>query len=121
MDVLGLYRGGQSWRGVRIFIEHLPPETATKTAMRLAAEAEGIQPDEDASPADAPHSALEMSVIALRDDVRYLTYVVQASNGGKGKPPEPLERPGVRSKKNRRLKPVEGAMAEHLFRRINAA
>ena len=45
--MLGLYRGGTSWRRVRITIEHLPPESPTKTAMRLDAEHAGVAADED--------------------------------------------------------------------------
>jgi hypothetical protein len=121
VDVLGLYRGGTSWRRVRFTIEHLPPESVTKTAMRLDAEARGVQADEDYEPADAPWSSLEMLVAGLRDDVREVTYVLQKTHGGKPDKPKPIERPGVRSKKKTKFAPVSGANAEHLFRRLNAA
>lgn len=121
MDVLGLYRGGTSWRRVRITIEHLPPESVTKTAMRLDAEARGVQADEDADPADAPWSSLEMLTAVVIDRLGELTYVLQKVNGGKPDKPKPTPRPGVRSKKKTKFAPVSGANAEHLWRRLNAA
>jgi hypothetical protein len=121
MDVLGLHTGGTSWRRVRILIEHLPPESATKTAMRLRAEAEGAPADEDYEPADAPWSSLEMLTAVAIDRLSEISYYVQRGNGGKPDKPKPLPRPGVRDKSKRKLRPVEGAMAEHLFRRINGA
>ncbi|MGW9637433.1 hypothetical protein [Nocardiopsis alba] len=105
---------------MRIEIEHLPPESPTKTAMRIAAEAEGVHSEEGFEPADAPWSALEMLVAGLRDDVREGTYVLQKANGGKPDKPKPIERPGVRAKKKTKFAPVTGANAEHLFRRLQA-
>lgn len=119
--MLGLHTGGTSWRRVRIAIEHLPPQSATKTAMRLRAEAEGAEAADDFEPADAPWSSLEMLTAVAIDRLGEISYVIQKSNGGKPEKPKPLPRPGVRDKSKRKLKPVEGDMAEHLFRRINAA
>lgn len=118
LDLLDLHRGRLSWRRLRVLIDHLPPESATKTAMRLAAEADGV-PETDAEPADAPWSQTEMLLAVVIDRLGDLTYVLQRAHGGKPEKPKPLPRPGVRRKKKKPLRPLNAVEAEWLFRHIN--
>ena len=52
VDLLDVHRGIMSWRRLRVLIQHLPPESATWTALRnelspaeLAAQAEKGRPE----------------------------------------------------------------------------
>ncbi|MEU0858412.1 hypothetical protein ABZ352_23680 [Streptomyces griseofuscus] len=79
-----------------MLIEHLPPESATKTAMRNAApEADLEQVTADHRPDRAPWSGTEMLLAALTDEVRLLRMVTVAANGGKPGDFTPTPRPGI--------------------------
>jgi hypothetical protein len=85
-----------SLRRLRILIEHLPPESHTKTAMRRAAPpADMAQATEDARPDLAPWSGAEMLLAALLDAVRLNTSVAIAAAGGKPGEFTPTPRPGI--------------------------
>lgn len=96
IDLLEVYRGGLSLRRLRILIEHLPPESATKTALRNSVDLSTVAKSNTEYRADkAPWSNIELLLAALRDEVRLNTNVAIAAAGGK--PPEfkPTPRPGV--------------------------
>lgn len=118
MDLLGFYRGELSWRGLRVLIEHLPPESATMTALRNANP--HVVRDDGPDPAEGRWSQVEMLLAALVDDVRLLRWVYLTANAGKGtkpKQPEPISRPGVQKKsKKSKLTPEQ---YDWLFRHIN--
>lgn len=87
-----------SLRRLRILIEHLPPESATKTAMRRNATPEQIAAataDEDYRPDLAPWSSLEMLTASLLDAVRMNTAAMIAVNGGPQPSVDPTPRPGI--------------------------
>lgn len=79
---------------VHDLIEHLPPESASKTAAR-----------DEADPADlarlpapkghGPWSAVEMRLADVIDQLSWVTYAIYHSQGGKPKRPKPYPRPGV--------------------------
>jgi antitoxin (DNA-binding transcriptional repressor) of toxin-antitoxin stability system len=96
IDVLDVYRGRMSLRRLRVLIEHLPPESATKTAMRNAAPADiAAKSSEGARPDLGRWSNLEMLTAALLDAVRANTSVLVAANGGTPLDLTPTPRPGI--------------------------
>lgn len=85
-----------SLRRLRILIEHLPPESATRTAMRNAADPEALaEASREARPDRAAWSNTELLLAALMDTVRAQTSVAIAAAGGTPPPFEPTPRPGV--------------------------
>lgn len=78
---------------------------------------EAQQTAQAADPSEGQWSQTEMLLALLIDSVRRLEYVTIRMNGGKGKPPEPIARPGVKGKAKR--KPLSPEKAEFLYRWIN--
>jgi hypothetical protein len=104
-----------------VLIRSLPPESATKTAIR-----NNMNPLHTASAAkssdaaQAPWSHTEMLLALLVDNIRWLIFVTLRVNGNKkAKAPEPLARPGVAPKGSRKPLPRTDADFEEVFRRIN--
>lgn len=98
-SLLQLHTGELSWREVRVFIEHLPPDSATGRSMR------GSTPEDDAWTLDRQLLAI------IADSVRESTFMQVKLHGDPKKtkrlqPPEPIQRPGVeaRSKKSNVIK-----------------
>ncbi|MFF1625562.1 hypothetical protein [Streptomyces sp. NPDC058272] len=99
IDLLDVYRGKLSLRRLRVLIEHLPPESATKTAIRNSVPVDAMERASDEHRPDlAPWSGVELLLAALKDEVTLLRAVTIAAAGGK--PPEfvPTPRPGVSPK-----------------------
>ncbi len=122
MDLRDLYRPGRklTWRRLGVLIRHLPPESATKTAIRNAMpEADTKQAVTSADPSQGQWSQTEMLLALLVDSVRHLQYTLIRVNGGKGKPPDPIPRPGVKPKGKQARKPLSPEKAEFLYRWIN--
>jgi hypothetical protein len=113
LDMRDLWRpgGGSSrltWRRLKVLIDRLPPESATKTAARDALTPQELdQLTKQAPDGDGQWSHQELLTAALVDAVRQLIHVTVVANGGKSQPPKPLPRPGV-GKRRRRLT-AEGA------------
>ncbi|GGK61192.1 hypothetical protein Sme01_02830 [Sphaerisporangium melleum] len=126
MDLRDLWRpsGGQSrltWRLLGSLIRHLPPESATKTAIRNAMpEGDLRQASQAADPSTGQWSQTEMLLAQLIDAVRYLRYtMLRLEVGSKaGKPPELVPRPGV-SPKTPRKRQLTQQQRELLFHRIH--
>lgn len=97
-----MHRGRMTWRKVRVYIERLPPQSATMTAIRRdspPSSAEREQRDPDAG----RWSQLEMLVAALIDEVRRSNFYLLRINGSKTvKAPQPVPRPGVKPEGPRR-------------------
>lgn len=83
-----------SYPMVRAYIEHLPPESAFKTAVRDRMTSKDF---EDASPPEGwgPWSRTDELLAVLIDRVAWLQYVSLSVAGGKPSEPEPIRRPGV--------------------------
>lgn len=112
-----------SWRRLRVLIEHLPPESATKTAMRNAIPVEELERlAEKSEPERAPWSHQEQLLAAAVDALRRVEYILILANSDKGsrkpKAPEPVPRPGVRQQR-KKAAPITDKGAERLFRLIN--
>lgn len=91
-----MYRGRLSLRRLRILIENLPPESATKTAIRNSIPEDALQATHSEHRPDlAAWSGVEMLLAAIKDEIRISRSVAIAAAGGK--PPEftPTSRPGI--------------------------
>lgn len=96
IDVLDVYRGKLSLRRLRILIEHLPFESATKTAMRRSIPDDAqAEPGDDYRPDLAPWTNTEVLIAGLKDEVTLLRMVTVAANGGKPGEFTPTPRPGI--------------------------
>lgn len=117
-----MHRGRMSWRRLRVLIQHLPPESATWTALRNSfSEDELAEQAERGEPEKAAWSQMEQLTAALVDAVRRVEYVLVLANSDsksrKPDPPEPIRRPGA---KPRRPKPkIDPVGADFLFKMIN--
>lgn len=92
-SLLELYRGEMSWRELRVFLRFLPPDSATARAVR------GSTPEEEAWTLD--RHLLASAVDAIREN----TFATIKLGGdpkktGRLRPPDPIPRPGVESKKS---------------------
>ncbi|MFP8944695.1 hypothetical protein ACLIYM_25130 [Streptomyces fenghuangensis] len=112
-----------SWRRLRIVIQHLPPESATMTALRNAMpEDELAELAERGEPEAGRWSQVEQLLAVVADRVAHLEYSFICANTEKKKdrpdPPEPIRRPGAKPPKKKAAPLSEGG-AEVLFRLIN--
>ncbi|MER7908310.1 hypothetical protein [Streptomyces sp. NPDC096068] len=111
-----------TWRQLRVLIQHLPPESATMTALRNGLSAEEYeQQARSGKPEEGRWSMTEQLLAGITDALRELQYIlVVANSDGKGcKPrrPEPIRRPGITTKPTRQ--PMSDTAAERLFQLIN--
>lgn len=85
-----------SLRRLRVLIEHLPPESATKTALRNSIPAEVLERSSgEGRPDLAPWSGTETLLAQVKDELRLLRMVTVAANGGKPGEFVPTSRPGI--------------------------
>ena len=111
-----------TWRLLGNLVRHLPPESATKTALRnRMGDAEMATASKTADPSKGQWSQTEMLIASLIDAVRWLVHITVVANGGKGKskPPEPIPRPGVKPKGKKTRRQLTPQQQEAVFRRIN--
>lgn len=91
-----------SLRRLRVLIQHLPPESATKTALRNAAPAPVDGAPSDYRPDLAPWSSVEMLLAAVRDELVLSRNAAIAIAGGKPAEFHPTPRPGIPPKSVRK-------------------
>lgn len=103
IDLRGLWTGELSWRRLKILIDHLPPESATKTAIREELGDDFLSAmviDADVPAPHGPWSRLETLVATVADSVNDLAFItVSLAMGEKAKRPDPparTPRPGVK-------------------------
>ncbi len=105
-DLLDAYRGAMSWRRLRVLIQHLPPESATWTALRndltpreLAEQAAKGEPEK------GRWSQQEQLIAAAVDAIRRVEWALWSVNIDKKSKrpdaPEPMRRPGVGPRKKK--------------------
>ncbi|MFG3660235.1 hypothetical protein [Streptomyces sp. NPDC047706] len=92
-SLLDLWRGTLSWRELRVFLSHLPHDSATARAVR------GSTPEEEAWTLD------RQLLATIADAVRENTFATIKLGGdpkktGRLKPPRPIPRPGVEQPKS---------------------
>jgi len=117
---LGVFTGRLSFRRLKIILDHLPPESAFRTAIRdrtppeqLVAAGE-VEEGEQAA-GHGPWSQTDHLLALLFDQIGELTYVTRALKGDKkAKPPKPLPRPGVGDQG--KPKPINREAVEFLAR-----
>lgn len=115
-----------SWRRLRVLIEHLPPESATKTGMRNQLEELSDDEREGQSAKHEPEkdrwSQQEQLLALVADRLARVEYVlILANSSGKGRKPrepQPIRRPGAQPPKQKTA-PLSEPNAEKLFRLIN--
>jgi hypothetical protein len=101
VDLRGLWTGALSWRRLKVLIDHLPPESATKTAIRELHGEEffaGIS-DPSAPKLHGQWSRAEHLLATINDSVNDLSYLTLCLNIAKDKQrperPARIPRPGV--------------------------
>lgn len=103
---------------LRDFIQCLPPESATMTALRNA-DPDGLRGAGD--PAEGRWSQAEMLQAATVDAVQYLAWLFASAHTPKKskrpQKPDPVPRPGVSAKQTR--KALSEEQYERLYRHIN--
>ncbi|WP_210637228.1 DUF5361 domain-containing protein [Streptomyces sp. GESEQ-13] len=110
-----------SWRRLRVLIQHLPPESATWTALRNAADpAELAAQAEKGEPEKGRWSQTEQLLALVADRVARLEWVLLCVNTEKKSkrpdPPEPIRRPGVAPRKKKPK--LNSNSADRLFQLI---
>jgi hypothetical protein len=111
-----------SWRRLRVLIQHLPPESATLTALRneLSSE-ELVEQAQRGEPEKGRWSQLEQLMAVVADRVARVEYVLICANTEKKSqrpdPPEPMRRPGA--KPPRRKAKLTETSADRLFQLLN--
>ncbi|WP_234432337.1 hypothetical protein [Streptomyces sp. NRRL S-378] len=78
-----------------MLIEHLPPESATKTEIRNSVDPSELTASGDYRPDLGQWSAVEMLLAALRDEIVLSRHVAIAAAGGTAPEFEPMSRPGI--------------------------
>lgn len=98
VDLGDLFRAGTklTWRRLGVLIEHLPPESATKTALRDEVGDADVTKLAGERSGHGPWSHTELLLAAVKDALERLIYVQYQRAGVKGmRAPEPMPRPGV--------------------------
>jgi hypothetical protein len=111
-----------SWRRLRVLIQHLPPESATWTALRNAMSDEELAEQADkGEPEKGRWSQLEQLVASVADRLARVEYVLICANTEKKAkrpdPPEPIRRPGAKAQRPKAKLTESGANT--LFQLIN--
>jgi hypothetical protein len=125
VDLGDLFRAGTrlTWRRLGVLIEHLPPESATKTALRDELD-DGALSRLASAPrrGHGPWSHVELLLAAVHDSIERLIYVQYQRAGAKNvKAPEPMARPGVGGGKVRAINPAAREYLEQVRARNAAA
>ncbi|MFF1684507.1 MULTISPECIES: hypothetical protein [unclassified Streptomyces] len=91
-----MYRGSLSIRRLRILIEHLPSESATKTALRnLVTPEEMERATGEHRPDLAPWSGVELLLAGIKDEITLSRHVAVAAAGAPAPEFTPTPRPGI--------------------------
>lgn len=120
--MLDVHRGVMSWRRLRVLIQHLPPESATWTALRNAMTDEELAEQADkGEPEKGRWSQQEQLLAAALDAIRRVEHVLICANtdskSKRPRAPEPTRRPGA--KPVRPKQEMSDAQANHLFSLLN--
>lgn len=110
-----------SWRKLWVLFKQLPPESATSTALRLAAPPGVVNAEHD--PEIEQWSRVEQLLAAIRDEMHFLRWAYGAAHSGKQKPkwkPEPLPRPGVSPRKKKKDEVLSSPQIDLLWQHLNA-
>jgi len=119
-----VHRGAMSWRRLRVLIQHLPPESATWTALRNAMSDEELAEQADkGEPEKGRWSQTEQLIAIVADRIAELGYIYGSahaeSKAKRPKVPEPIRRPGAKPVKAKQK--LTEDQAKTLFRIINGS
>jgi hypothetical protein len=122
-DIADVLAGRRSWRWLRVFLEHLPPESHTMTALRNGLSVEELAAQaEQGEPEAARWSQVEQLLAAVLDATRRVEWVLLCANieqkSKRPDPPEPTRRPGAGPRTKKRAQLTEGS-ADRLFQLLN--
>jgi hypothetical protein len=111
-----------SWRRLRVLIQHLPPESATWTALRNGLSDEQMaEQSEKGEPEKGRWSQADQLLALIADRVARLEYVLISVNtehkSQRPKAPEPIRRPGAKPVKARQR--MSDNQANTLFKLLN--
>lgn len=99
IDLRDLWRGDLTWRRLAVLVAALPPESATKTAIR-----DSMTPEQLASlPTSSGHGPWSNSELLLAAVVDRLSLLLWQNSRSKSKQPPPIPRPGVEQTSGRRI------------------
>lgn len=90
-----------TWRMVGVLIDHLPMESATKTAVRDATppgELAAAAKRANGQPGWGPMSPTDFRLLALADRLDEVAVAIYRAAGAKPRDPEPYPRPGLMPK-----------------------
>ncbi|MFE4857387.1 hypothetical protein [Streptomyces sp. NPDC056670] len=108
-------------RRLRVLIQHLPPESATMTALRNELTDEELAEQADnGRPEKGRWSQQEQLLAAAVDSIRRLEFITVCANTeekDRPDPPEPIKRPGARARPPRPV--LSESDNELLFQLIN--
>ena len=111
IDLRDLWRPGSvlTWRRLAALIRHLPPESATMTALRNSAPAEVLaRQAEQVDPATLAWSRAEMLAASQLDAINQLIHMYASAHSKQPVArPKPTPRPGVVAGARRRRTPPE--------------
>jgi hypothetical protein len=99
IDIKGLWTGALSWRRLGVLIDHLPAESATKTAIR-----ESLSEDKLAELGKLPKTSHgtwsrdSYLLAAIKDELSILRFVTLRIAGNEVDTPDLYERPGIKRK-----------------------
>jgi len=101
-----------TWRRLAVLLDHLPAESALRTAVRdsMTSEELAAQPAGDG---DGPWSLTDHLLARVGDGIDWLIY---AKSDGKGEKPRPWPRPGTKSATVSAINPAARAYLENLRR-----
>lgn len=109
-DIRNLWKPASAltYRRAGILIERLPPESATKTAMRDAlSDAEIAALAKDQTPeGHGPLTRSDLLLLDIFDQLRWLEYTVLSVLGAKPPVPKPSPRPGLVTEDDTTPKPL---------------
>jgi hypothetical protein len=107
--------GGLTYRRVRVLLDRLPPESATKTAMRDEFTDEELAEQAKAHAGEnhghGPLTRTDLVLFDLLDALRWIEYGLYRSQGGKPPEPSPTPRPGLVDPKKNKKKELAGVAA----------
>ena len=109
MELSDVYLRKVSLRKAGVYIERLPPESSTMTAIRNdSPETSRSAPVDPNAPARAPWSSDQMLTAQVIEELRLLRYSVDVfaagKNAGSIPPPENVVRPGVKAPEGKKRK-----------------
>jgi hypothetical protein len=113
VDLAGVFTGKLSLRRLGVLIDHLPPESATRTALR-----DSMTPEQVAAlPAregDGPWSLADHLLARVGDGIDWLVW---AKSDQAAEKPRPFPRPGVKRDNVRAINPAADAYLANLRQR----